>query len=80
MVRGNKKPQHVKGHLSMDESLATPLAENNTGKQLKHSTYQWINFIATITFTLQIRFLMQERLTESEFLHTNLEMYWQNNT
>ena len=64
----------------MDESLATPLAENNTGKQLKQSTYQWMNYIAAITFTLQIQFLMHERLTESEFLHTNLEMYWQNNT
>ena len=64
----------------MDESLATPLAENNTGKQLKQSTYQWMNSIEAITFTLQIRILMQERLTESEFLHTNLEMYWQNNT
>ena len=59
----------------MDESLETPLAKNNTGKQLKHSTYQWMSSIASITFTLQIRFLMEERLTESEFLHTNLEMY-----
>ena len=50
----------------MDESLATPLAENDTGKQLKHSTYRWMNYVKAITVTLQTRFLMQERLTESE--------------
>ena len=63
----------------MDESLATPLTENEKGKQLKQSTYRWMNSVEAITFTLQTQFLMQERLTQGEFLHANLEMYWQNN-
>ena len=59
------------------ESLRTPLVENEKGKQMKQSTYRWMYYFKAITVTLQTRFLMQERLTESEFLHANLEMYWQ---
>ena len=49
--------------------------ENNEGNQLKQSTYRWMNSVKAIVVTLQTQFPMQERLTESEFLHANLEMY-----
>ena len=56
--------------------MITNLLENNRGNQLKQSTYRWMNSVKAITVTLQTQFLVQERLTESEFLHANLEMYW----
>ena len=51
------------------------LVENNRENQLKQSTYRWLNSVKAITVTLQTQFPVQERLTESEFLHANLEMY-----